>query len=327
MARGDEAGLEKQRAPEHVRGVAERVKANVRQAFVGKDEVLNQALVALLCNGHLLIQDVPGIGKTTLAKAVAFSLGCSFKRIQCTPDLTPSDVVGVSIYNQATTAFEFHRGPVFAQVLLADEINRATPRTQSALLEAMQEKQVTVDGVTYPLPWPFLVLATQNPIELEGTFPLPEAQLDRFLLRIKLGYPSYEEEGEIVTRFRADASLSSLAPVVNAEELAAAQVQTREVRVDPSVRGYVVRLAQATRTHSSLELGASPRAALSLYQASQALAAIQERDYVLPDDVKHLASPVLAHRLALTPQARLRGTTTDQVVQELLRSVPVPLEP
>ena len=310
-----------------IRHVAARLRANVRQVFIGKEEPLDLILVALLCNGHILIQDVPGIGKTTLAKTNAQSLGCSFKRIQFTPDLTPVDVLGANVYNQRTGEFEFHPGPIFTQVLLADEINRATPRTQSALLEAMQERQVTVDGVTRPLPVPFLVMATQNPIEMEGTFPLPEAQMDRFMLRIALGYPSVEEEEEIVLRFQGDATVASLVePVLGVKELLAVQALVPEVQVEASVREYLIHLVQATRTHSTLELGASPRAALFLYKGSQALAAIRGRPYVLPDDVKALADPVLAHRLVLSPQARLRGLTAEEVVEEVLNLVPVPVE-
>jgi MoxR-like ATPase len=310
-----------------VQHLAESIRANVRTALVGKDSALDLALVALLCSGHLLIQDVPGIGKTTMAKALAASLGCAFRRLQCTPDLTPSDVLGVSIYNQQSGRFEFHQGPVFTQMFLADEINRATPRTQSALLEAMQERQVTIDGVTHSLPWPFLVLATQNPVELEGTFPLPEAQLDRFMLRIKLGYPSHEEEQQIVLRASRNHALEALKPVVGETELRAAQQAVARIRLDDSLRAYVVRLVQATRKHQQVELGASPRATLALCQGSQALAAIRGRDFVLPDDIKALAEPALAHRLTLTPQARLRGATAEQVVSEVLSREPVPVTP
>ncbi|MBI4337288.1 MAG: MoxR family ATPase [Chloroflexi bacterium] len=305
---------------------AARLRANVGKVLVGKEEAVDLALTALLCSGHILVQDVPGIGKTTLAKALARSLDCTFKRIQFTPDLTPGDVLGVSVFNQKSSEFEFRPGPVFAQVLLADEINRATPRTQSALLEAMQERQVTVDGVTYRLPAPFLVLATLNPIEMEGTFPLPEAQLDRFMVRVKLGYPSLAEEQEVLLRFGDPARVEELQPVVSGDEMGRLQALVPQVRVDPSLREYVALLAQATRRHDALELGASPRATLALYRAAQARAAVQGRDYMLPDDVKALATSVLAHRLALTPQARLRGTTAEDVLAEVLTRVPVPLE-
>ena len=307
--------------------LAERLRANVRRVVVSKDGPLDLVLVALLCNGHIMVQDVPGIGKTTLARTLAQSLGLSFKRIQFTPDLTPVDVLGTNIYNQRSGEFDFHPGPIFARVLLADEINRATPRTQSALLEAMQERQVTVDGVTRALPAPFLVVATQNPIEMEGTFPLPEAQTDRFMLRVALGYPSLEDEGEILLRFQRDAvSAPEAGAVVSPEELKAAQALVPDVRVEDSLREYLLRVVRATREHPSLELGASPRAALFLYKGVQALAAIEGRSYVLPDDVKRLADPVLSHRLVLAPQARLRGKTAEEVVAEVLQSVPVPVE-
>jgi MoxR-like ATPase len=274
----------------------------------------------------VLLEDVPGIGKTTLAKAVARSLGCTFKRIQFTPDLLPSDVTGISFFNQKTQEFEFRPGPVMAQIVLADEINRATPRTQSALLEAMQERQVTVDGVTRYLPRPFLVLATQNPIELEGTFPLPEAQLDRFLLRLKLGYPTVSEENEILLRYEREDPLEKLEPVVSAEELMDLEQERRLVRVEESVRQYLVRVCRTTREHPAVELGASPRGTLFLYQTAQALAAIRGRDYVLPDDVKYLAPFVLTHRIIISPQVKLRGRTGEEVVREIVESVPVPVE-
>ncbi len=306
--------------------MAARLRENVRRVIVGKDAVIDLAIIALLCRGHILVEDVPGIGKTTLSKALAQSLGCTFKRIQFTPDLMPSDVLGVNFYNQKSGDFQFRAGPIFAQVVLADEINRATPRTQSALLEAMQERQATVDGVTMPLPEPFLVIATQNPIEMEGTFPLPEAQLDRFMVRIKLGYPTPEEESDILLRFQRDAVLPSLEPVTSGDELRLMQELVTEVRVDDAVRAYVVSIAQATRANAALALGASPRAALALYKTAQALAAIAGRDFVTPDDVKRMAVPALAHRLVLTSNARLRGRTTEQVLGEVLSSVPVPIE-
>jgi MoxR-like ATPase len=311
---------------DRVQEVTSRIREGVQQIIVGKDDVIDLAIIALVCRGHVLVEDVPGIGKTTLAKALAQSLGCAFGRIQFTPDLMPVDVLGVNFYNQKSGDFEFRAGPIFSQILLADEINRATPRTQSALLEAMQEQQATVDGVTMPLPAPFLVIATQNPIELEGTFPLPEAQLDRFMVRIKLGYPSAEEESEILLRFKRDSRLSSLEPVTNAEELIRIQEMVSSVRVDESVRLYVVHIAHATREQRSLMLGASPRAALALYKTAQAKAAIDGRDFVTPDDVKALAAPVLAHRMILTSNSRVRGHTAEQTLEEILSSVPVPIE-
>ena len=309
-----------------VADLAAKVKENVQRVIVGKDESIELALVALLCRGHILVEDVPGIGKTTLAKALATSLGCSFKRIQCTPDLMPSDVLGVNFFNQKMSEFEFRPGPVFSQVVLADEINRATPRTQSALLEAMQEQQATVDGVTMPLPEPFLVLATQNPVEMEGTFPLPEAQLDRFMVRVTLGYPSAEEESDIFLRFERDSVLPDLQPVTSSDELSRMQLVPQAVRVDDVVRQYVVSIVTATRGHSGISLGASPRAGLALYKTSQARAAMDGRDYVTPDDVKRLAPSVLPHRMILSSAARLRGSTAEQLVAEVLDSVPVPIE-
>ncbi|MFN3974686.1 MAG: AAA family ATPase [Dehalococcoidia bacterium] len=314
-------------APDLVARLAKGVREQVGRAVVGKQEAVDLCMVAVLCGGHILIQDVPGIGKTTLAKALARALGCSFKRIQFTPDLTPADVLGVSIYSQRTGEFVFQPGPVFAQVLLADEINRATPRTQSALLEAMQERQVTVDGVSHPLPQPFLVIATQNPIEMEGTFPLPEAQLDRFMLRVHLGYPSLEEEVEVLALGSRAGQVEQVEAVALPDALLAATREVERVRVDESIRRYVVHLGQATRSHEALTLGASPRALLALYRGAQALAALHGRDFVTPDDVKALVLPVLAHRLLLTGQARLRGRTTEAVLQEVLNRVPVPLEP
>jgi len=306
--------------------MAEQVKENVGKVIVGKEEVIELVLVALLCEGHLLIEDVPGIGKTTLAKAVARSLDCSFRRIQFTPDLLPSDVTGISFFNQKREDFEFRPGPIMAQVVLADEINRATPRTQSALLEAMQERQVTVDGVTRHLPRPFLILATQNPIELEGTFPLPEAQVDRFLLKIKLGYPTEEEEEEILLRFRTQDPLEMLEPVVSSGDLLEVIAQARRIRVEESVRWYIVSIPRATRKHEFLELGASPRGTLFLYRTSQALAALRGRDYVIPDDVKYLAPYVLGHRLIVSPQTRLRGRSVGDILREIVEEVPVPVE-
>lgn len=303
-----------------------RVVENIRKVIVGKDEVLELVLVALLCEGHILIEDVPGIGKTTLAKTAARSLGCTFQRIQFTPDLLPSDVTGIYYFNQKTHEFVFRPGPVISQILLADEINRATPRTQSALLEAMQERQITVDGKTMELPVPFVVIATQNPVELEGTFPLPEAQIDRFLLKIELGYPTEEEEHEILLRFERSDPLESLTAVTSPEELVQLQDQVREIRVEDSVRDYMVQIARATRVHPAVDLGVSPRGSLALYRTSQALAAIRGRDFVLPDDVKELASPVLTHRIMINPQTRLRGATPEEVIMDVIEEVPVPVE-
>jgi MoxR-like ATPase len=311
---------------QRIQDVAARVRDRVQQVIVGKDEAVNQAVIALLCRGHILVDDVPGIGKTTLCKALAQSLGCEFRRIQFTPDLMPTDIVGVNFFNQKTGEFEFQQGPIFSQIVMADEINRATPRTQSALLEAMQERQATVDGVTMALPEPFLVLATQNPIEMEGTFPLPEAQVDRFMIRIKIGYPTPEEESRILQRFEGDSVAPQVQAVIDAAELIDAQRALASVTVDEEVRGYIVSIAQETRGHAGLSLGASPRAALALYKTSQARAAVDGRDFVTPDDVKHLAVPVLAHRLLPNSTSRLRGRTTEQIVNEVLSTVPVPIE-
>jgi len=306
--------------------VANRLRENIQKVIVGKDDVINLTLVAVLTEGHLLLEDVPGIGKTTLARALAVSLGCIFRRIQFTPDLLPSDVTGLSWFNQKEQAFEFRPGPIISQVVLADEINRATPRTQSALLEAMQERQITVDGVTRHLPRPFLVMATQNPIELEGTFPLPEAQIDRFLLRITIGYPEEDEENTILERFRIKDPLPELEAVTTPEEVLQLQAERGEVKVVDPLREYIVRVARATREHSEIELGASPRATLALYQAAQAWAAINDRDYVLPDDVKRLAPHVLAHRLMISPQAQLRGRKIEELITDIVGGVPVPVE-
>ncbi len=310
-----------------VKEAAERLIDSVGKVIVGRRETIELVLVALLGEGHVLIEDVPGIGKTMLARAVARSLGYSFKRIQATPDLLPSDVTGVNYFNQKTADFEFRPGPVFANIVLIDEINRATPRTQSCLLECMQEQQVTIDLETIPLPRPFMVIATQNPIELEGTFPLPEAQLDRFLLKVGLGYPaSKDEEGAILTRFERSDPLESLESVVTAAELLDMQKICRQVFVDGSVRDYVTAVTRATRSHEGVKLGASPRASLGLHHASQALAALRGRDYVIPDDVKFLAVPVLAHRLVSKIEARLRDRTLEAIVDEVLLTVPVPVE-
>ena len=313
-------------AVENIQRMATRIRENVQRVIVGKDEPINLAIIALLCRGHILVEDAPGIGKTTLAKALAQSLQCTFKRIQFTPDLMPTDVLGVNFYNQRTGDFQFRGGPIFSQMLLADEINRATPRTQSSLLEAMQERQATVDGETRPLPEPFLVMATQNPIEMEGTFPLPEAQLDRFMLRIRLGYPTPEEESDILLRFERDFEPPEIDAVIDAAELSEMQALVNQVLVDDAVRMYIVDIIQSSRTNQSLTLGASPRAGLALYKTSQARAALDGRDFVTPDDVKELALPVLSHRLIVASNARLRGRTAGQIVREILAGVSVPIE-
>jgi MoxR-like ATPase len=305
---------------------AEKILNNIGKVIVGKRDVVRLVLVALLSEGHLFIEDVPGIGKTMLAKATASSLGAAFKRVQFTPDLLPSDVTGIYYFNQKTSEFEYRPGPIMANIVLADEINRATPRTQSCLLEAMQERQVTVDIKTIPLPRPFLVIATQNPIELEGTFPLPEAQLDRFLLKLKLGYPTEDEEGMILQRFQEENPLDNLKAVVEAAELLELQKLCRKVHVSESVRSYIVNITQATRSHAGVKLGASPRASLSLYLGVQSLAAIEGRNYVIPDDVKALATPVLTHRLIVKAETGLRGQTAESIVADVLSHVPVPVE-
>lgn len=309
-----------------IEDICRKIRENVQNVIVGKDEVINLALVGVLCEGHILIEDVPGIGKTTFAKALAVSLGCTFKRIQFTPDLLPSDVTGINWFNQKKQEFEFRPGPVISQVILADEINRATPRTQSALLEAMQEQQVTIDGLTHSLPRPFMVLATQNPIELEGTFPLPEAQIDRFMIRIVMGYPTQSEENSILERFRQNPQSPDLEPVTNPSEVIELQKDRRNVRVEDSVRDYIVRIARATRDHDEIQLGASPRATLALFHSSQAWAAIQGRDFVLPDDIKFMAPYVLTHRLMVSPQAQLRGRQPNELVSDIVDSVSVPVE-
>jgi MoxR-like ATPase len=309
-----------------IQTVSHRVIDNVKKVIIGKDEVIKLLLTAVFCEGHVLLEDVPGTGKTTLARAFAASLGCSFRRIQFTPDLLPSDVTGLSWFNQKAQEFEFRPGPIMSQVVLGDEINRATPRTQSAMLEAMQERQVTGDGVTRQIDRPFLVLATQNPIELEGTFPLPEAQLDRFLLRVQIGYPNQSEENEMLERFRASDPMLDLQPVTTPEEIIALQAARRSIRVENSVRDYIVRIARETRKNKEIQLGASPRATLALYQSAQAWAAIQGRDFVLPDDIKFLAPSVLCHRLIISSQAQLRGRSASEMVTDIVSAVPVPVE-
>ncbi len=308
-----------------VQAFAERVITNIERVIVGKRDTVELAVVGLLCQGHLLIEDVPGVGKTVLARSLARSLGCSFSRIQFTPDMLPSDVTGVSIFNQESREFEFRAGPVMAQVVLSDEINRATPKTQAALLEAMEERQITVDGVTHPLPRPFMVLATQNPIEYEGTFPLPEAQLDRFLLRVRLGYPSVlDDEIHILERQQFRHPLEDLDQVATVEELSQAQDAVKAIYVAHPVKRYIVELTRQTREHPEAYLGASPRGSLTLYRAGQARAAILGRDYVLPDDVKRLALPALAHRVIPGPAARLRDISAERIVQEVVEKLPVP---
>ena len=303
-----------------------KVKENVEKVIVGKGDVVELVIVALLCEGHVLIEDIPGVGKTVLAKSVARSLGCTFHRIQCTPDLLPSDITGTYIFNQKTADFEFRPGPIMAQIVLTDEINRTTPRTQSALLEAMQERQVTAEGETKLLPRPFMVLATQNPIEQEGTFPLPEAQLDRFLIKIKIGYPSAEDDKLILSRFRQDDPLEELKPVVSAAELLQMQAACRNVHVAADVEDYIIRLVHATRKHPSVQLGASPRAMLALYHTSQVLAALRGRAYVIPDDVKYLTNVTLSHRIIPKAESSLRGSSAEQALREVIDSVPVPVE-
>lgn len=308
-----------------IAGIAQAVNDNVARAIIGKQGAVELMTVALFANGHVLLEDVPGIGKTTLAKALARSIDGWFARVQFTPDLLPTDVTGLNYFNQKTQDFKFRNGPVFTNLLLADEINRATPRTQSALLEAMQERQVTVEGSPMPLPAPFLVLATQNPIELEGTFPLPEAQMDRFLLQIRLGYPTLAEEEEILSRYELADPLDGLANVTSAAAILAGQRLVRTVHVANDVRDYLLHVVRATREHSAVQLGVSPRGSLALYRAAQALAAIRRRDYVIPSDIQYLAPPVLTHRIHIKPQTRLRGRTPDQVIAEIAESIPVPV--
>jgi MoxR-like ATPase len=307
-----------------VQPIAQKIVDNVEKVIVGKTEAVRLTTIALLCEGHLLIEDVPGTGKTMLAKSVSTSLGCKFRRIQFTPDMLPSDVTGVSVFNQKTREFEFRPGPVMAQIVLTDEINRATPKTQSALLEAMEERQITVDGVTYPMDQPFLVLATQNPIEYEGTFPLPEAQLDRFMMRVGLGYPSGQDEITILNRQQHTHPVTRIGQVVAAEELVGAQKLIKDVYIDDLVKEYIVRLVDSTRKHPDVYLGASPRGSIALYKTSQARAAMLGRDYVIPDDIKALALVTLAHRLIISPSARIKNVDPRAVIQEILDSIPVP---
>jgi MoxR-like ATPase len=307
-----------------VQAVADRIIENVNRVIIGKKNEVRLTVIGLLCQGHVLLEDVPGVGKTVLAKSLARSIGCTFSRIQFTPDMLPSDVTGVSVFNQQTRAFEFRAGPIFAQIVLTDEINRATPKTQAALLEAMEERQVTVDGITYALEQPFLVLATQNPIEYEGTFPLPEAQLDRFLLRLRLGYPTPQEEAQMLDSQQVQHPLTTLQQAISLEELLNAQRAVRNIYVNDDIKRYIIDLVTATRNHPDIYLGASPRGALALYRAAQARAAVVGRELVIPDDVKSLAEATLAHRIIVGPTARLRDVTSRAIVQQLLNTIPVP---
>ncbi len=307
-----------------VNAVARRIIANVEQVIVGKRPQVILSLVSWFCEGHILLEDVPGVAKTILARTLARSVGCEFKRIQCTPDLLPTDVTGTSIFNQKTNEFEFRPGPIFSQLVLADEINRATPRTQAALLEAMAESRVTVDGVTHRLERPFLVIATQNPVDHEGTFPLPEAQLDRFLVRFSLGYPTMDQELDMLDRLQFGHPIDAVEPVVSADEIIACQEAVRAVHVDPKVRRYLMQIVHDTRQHEDLALGGSPRASIALFRTSQAMAAMRGRNYVLPDDVKRIAPPVLTHRLILKPEARLRKVQPESIVEEIVAEIAVP---
>ena len=304
--------------------IAQEIVENVSKVIVGKKSIVEHALSAVVAQGHILIEDVPGVGKTMLAKSISASIGCSFKRIQFTPDLLPSDIVGISIYNQRTGEFQFRAGPVMAQMVLVDEINRATPKTQSALLEAMEELQVSVDGDSRTLDRPFVVIATQNPIEYEGTFPLPEAQLDRFLMRISLGYPSFAEEMSIIEQQEQVHPINELRSVATPKDIISLQEACRNIYVDNAVREYIVSLIEATRNHGDVSLGASPRASLGMFRAARGLAMLRDRDYVIPDDIKELAYEVLAHRLILSPSARMKGLHTEQIISNLLESVPIP---
>jgi len=316
---------EKPRAALDITAVSRRIIGNVEQVVVGKRQQIIQVLVAWFCEGHVLLEDVPGVAKTIMARAFARTVGCSFKRIQCTPDLLPTDVTGGSIFNQKTSEFEFRAGPLFAQLVLADEINRATPRTQSSLLEAMAESSVTIDGETHRLKPPFLLIATQNPIDHEGTFPLPEAQLDRFLIKLSLGYPSLDEESQMLDMLKREHPLDKLQPVITAEQLAACQRAVRTVHVDAKIRKYITEIVHATRAHHDVRLGGSPRASIALYRTSQAVAAIRGRSFVEPDDVKQVVPSVLAHRIILQPESRLQNVSVSEILTDILDETKVPL--
>jgi MoxR-like ATPase len=322
---GNEPATREARVSVDTRAIANKILANMEKVILGKRQQITLCLVAYLCEGHILLEDVPGVAKTMLGRALAKSVGCAFKRIQCTPDLLPTDVTGVSVFNQKTAEFEFRPGPIFAQTLLADEINRTTPRTQSALLEAMAERRVSVDGQTFVLKPPFLVIATQNPIDHEGTFPLPEAQLDRFLIRLSLGYPSIEEEGRMLQRLQHGHPIDEIGTVVSAAEVMATQEAIRDIHVDDKVRRYILEIVQGTRTHDDIHLGGSPRASIALFRTAQALAAINGRNFVMPDDVKRMVLPVLAHRIILRPESRLRKVTPAALLHEIVQDVRVPV--
>jgi MoxR-like ATPase len=309
---------------QEVSDAARRIIDNIERVIIGKDDAVRLTLIAVLCRGHMLIEDVPGVGKTVLTKAVARSIGCTFRRIQFTPDLLPNDVIGVSVYNQKNGEFEFHPGPIMTQFLLADEINRATPKTQSALLEAMEESQITVDGITHHLPQPFMVMATQNPIEYEGTFPLPEAQLDRFMLNVSLGYPDPADEVQILDSQQVRHPIETLGQILSADDLIRLQLLVREVSVSQEIRQYIVALVNATRQHQNVYLGVSPRGSLALFRTGQARALLEGRDYVIPDDIKRLLVPTLSHRLIVSPAARVRGVSAAAIIEEITTLVPVP---